>query len=203
MTLKIPVAVLISGNGSNLQALVDATRAWDYPARIALVISNKADAYGLSRAVAAGVPTNVLSHKDYPSREAYDTALHEAILSSGAELVCLAGFMRLLTAGFTEQWEGRMLNIHPSLLPAYPGLDVHKRVLAAGEKESGCTVHFVTAEMDAGPIILQERVPVLPGDDEAALAARVHAAEHRIYPQALNLVASGACRMEEGKAILR
>ncbi len=185
---KIPVAVLISGNGSNLQALIDDMRDdWEHPAYVALVISNKADAYGLQRAAAAGIPTETLSHKDYPSRAAYDAALQETLGRYNIRCVCLAGFMRLLTAGFTERWAGRMLNIHPSLLPAYKGLDTHARVLADGALTTGCTVHYVTADMDAGPLILQETVPVQAGDTPESLALRVHAAEHRVYPQALRL----------------
>jgi phosphoribosylglycinamide formyltransferase 1 len=183
---KTPVAILISGNGSNLQALLDDVRGdANHPATITLVISNKADAYGLERAKAAGVPTTIISHKDYPTREAFDAALHNTLLEAGIELVCLAGFMRLLTPGFTQAWEGRMLNIHPSLLPAYKGLDTHARVLADGQPVTGCTVHYVVPEMDAGPIIMQAEVPVLPDDTADTLQQRVHAAEHVLYPKAL------------------
>lgn len=189
MTRK-KTAVLISGGGSNLQALIDACREPSFPAEIALALSNNAQAYGLERAARAGIPTQVISHKDYPSREAFDAALHGALTENGVEIVCLAGFMRLLTPGFVEKWRGSMLNIHPSLLPAYKGLHTHRRVLEAGEKESGCTVHFVTPELDAGPVILQARVPVLPGDTEKTLAARVLEREHVIYPEALRRVAA-------------
>jgi phosphoribosylglycinamide formyltransferase 1 len=187
----IAVAVLISGNGSNLQALLDATLSDPtYPARIALVISNKADAYGLERASKAGVPIQMISHKDYPSREAFDVALDVALRAAKIEFVCLAGFMRLLTAAFTERWAGRMLNIHPSLLPSYKGLDTHARALADGVKEHGCTVHYVVPEMDAGPVILQEAVPIYLDDTVETLQQRVHQAEHRIYPQALKMAIS-------------
>ena len=182
---KTPIAVLISGSGSNLQALIDACAAADFPARIMLVISNKADAYGLVRAAAAGIPTQVISHTDYASREAFDAAMHAELVDKGVEIICLAGFMRLLSPGFVAQWAGRMLNIHPSLLPAFPGLHTHRAALAAGAEKAGCTVHLVTAELDAGPILLQAEVPVLPGDTEETLAARVLMEEHRIYPLAL------------------
>jgi phosphoribosylglycinamide formyltransferase-1 len=179
------VAVLISGNGSNLQALLDACAAPDYPAQIVLVISNKPLAYGLTRAAQAGVPTRVIEHHAYDSRDAFDAALQASLVEYAAEYVCLAGFMRLLTPAFTQAWAGRMLNIHPSLLPAYKGLDTHRRVLADGETESGCTVHLVTPELDDGPIILQARVPVIAGDTPESLQQRIHLEEHRIYPLAL------------------
>jgi phosphoribosylglycinamide formyltransferase 1 len=183
---QLPIAVLISGNGSNLQALMDDICAdANHPARIALVISNKANAYGLQRAAVAGIPTCVISHTDYPTREAFDAALHSALIAAHIELVCLAGFMRLLTPAFTQQWHRRMLNIHPSLLPDYKGLNTHARVLADGVAITGCTVHYVVAEMDAGEVIVQETVPVLPDDTEESLQQRVHAAEHRAYPKAL------------------
>jgi phosphoribosylglycinamide formyltransferase-1 len=189
------VAVLISGRGSNLQALIDAARAPDYPAEIVRVIANVPEAGGLARAAAAGIATETIDHRKFPDRPAFEAALDAAIRASGAELVCLAGFMRLLTAGFVDAWRGRLINIHPSLLPAFPGLDTHARALAAGVRLAGCTVHFVRAEMDNGPIIVQAAVPVLPGDDEPRLAARVLAAEHRAYPLALALVASGRARV--------
>lgn len=197
---KTRVAVLISGRGSNLQSLLDAARAPDYPAEIALVVSNVAGAAGLARAVAAGVPTRVIEHKPFGKGEAgriaFDAALADTLSEYRIELVCLAGFMRLLTPGFAGAWEGRMLNIHPSLLPAFKGLDAHARMLAAGVKLAGCTVHFVSAETDAGPIIGQAAVPVVPGDDADALAARILEEEHRLYPACLKLVASGAARLE-------
>jgi phosphoribosylglycinamide formyltransferase-1 len=190
------VAVLISGRGSNLQALIDAAAAPDYPAEIALVLANRADAAGLARAADAGIPTRVVPHREFADRAAFDRALDAALREAGIDLVCLAGFMRLLTEEFVEAWRDRMLNIHPSLLPAFPGLHTHERALAAGVRFSGCTVHFVRATMDEGPIIVQAAVPVLPGDDPERLAARVLEAEHRAYPLALRLVAAGAARVE-------
>lgn len=198
---KKPVAVLISGNGSNLQALIDACAVPDYPAKIVLVISNKEDAQGLKRAETAKIATKIISHKIFPDRDAFDGALHKAIVASGAELVCLAGFMRLLTAGFVKKWEGKMINIHPSLLPSFKGMHTHEEALAAGVKIHGCTVHFVVPEMDSGPIIIQAAVPVLPGDNPKTLGDRVLKAEHQIYPHALKLLASGKLRMENGRAI--
>ena len=155
------------------------------------MISNRADALGLARAAQAGIPCAVIPHRDYPSRETFDAALTAALVQARAELVCLAGFMRLLTAGFVARWRDRLVNIHPSLLPAFPGLDTHSRALAAGVRFSGCTVHFVRAEMDNGPIIVQAVVPVLDGDDADSLAARVLAAEHKAYPLALKLIGEG------------
>ena len=192
MSSKRPVAVLISGSGSNLQALIDACADPAYPARIVTVISNKADAFGLERARSANIPTQILSHKDYSSRVAYDAALDAAIRASGAEFVCLAGFMRILDDAFVRQWYGKMLNIHPSLLPSFKGLHTHRQALQAGVRFAGCTVHFVVPEMDSGPIILQAVVPVHAEDTESTLAARVLAQEHLIYPQALRWLAEGA-----------
>jgi len=188
---RLKVGVLISGRGSNLQALLDACAAPDFPAEIALVISNIPEVYGLERAAKAGVPTAVIRHKDYASRAEFDGAVDARLRAAGIELVCLAGFMRLLSSGFVEGWQGRMINIHPSLLPNFKGLHTHAQALAAGVKLHGCTVHHVTAALDDGPIILQAAVPVLPGDDEDSLAARVLVAEHRIYPLALRLLAGG------------
>jgi phosphoribosylglycinamide formyltransferase-1 len=187
---KARVAVLISGNGSNLQALIDACNSPDYPAEIKLVISNKDDAYGLVRAKNAGISTCVISHRDFAGREDFDAAMHQKLLDANIEIVCLAGFMRLLTPKFVQQWQGRMLNIHPSLLPAYKGLDTHARVLASGESHTGATVHYVVAEMDAGEIILQQQIAIAPDDDAASLQQKVHDIEHIIYPQALKIVAS-------------
>jgi phosphoribosylglycinamide formyltransferase-1 len=183
--------VLISGRGSNLEALLRACSQRDFPAAIPLVISNRADAGGLDHAKRAGIESAVIPHRDYAGREAFEAALTARLEAAGVELVCLAGFMRLLTAGFVERWRDKLINIHPSLLPAFPGLDTHTRALAAGVRFAGCTVHFVRAEMDHGPIIVQAAVPVLPGDDEATLAARVLAAEHRAYPLALRLIGEG------------
>ncbi len=186
------VAVLISGRGSNLGALIAAARAADYPARIALVIANRPDAAGLALAEAAGITTRVIDHRPFRG----DRAAHEAAIDAGLaeeriETVCLAGYMRLLTPLLVGRWAGRMLNIHPSLLPAFPGLDTHARALAAGAKLHGCTVHLVTETMDSGPILAQAAVPVLPDDDADRLAARVLAQEHVIYPLALALHATG------------
>ena len=186
---KLKVAVLISGRGSNLQALLDACAEPGFPAEIVRVISNVADAYGLERARRAGVATEVIDHRGFAGREAFDAALDSAIGAAGAQLVCLAGFMRLLTPGFSETWSGRLINIHPSLLPCFKGLHTHRRALDAGVKIHGCTVHFVTPDLDDGPISVQAAVPVLGSDDEDSLAARVLKAEHRIYPLALKLIA--------------
>jgi phosphoribosylglycinamide formyltransferase 1 len=188
---KLKLGILISGRGSNLQALIDATADPSFPAEIALVISNRADAGGLARAEAAGIATKVIPHKDFASREAFDAALDGALRKAGVGLVCLAGFMRLLTAGFAEGWHDRLINIHPSLLPAFKGLDSHAQALKAGVRFSGCTVHFVRPEMDAGPIIVQAAVPVHDGDDEDRLAARILAAEHKCYRLAVRLMAEG------------
>lgn len=189
--MKTRVAVLISGSGSNLQALIDAASHACFPARIEVVISNKDDAYGLERARKAGIRTEVLRHNAYATREEYDAALHVLLDQYGIELVCLAGFMRILSARFVGKWHGRMLNIHPSLLPAYRGLHTHASAIADGVKISGCTVHYVVPELDAGPIIIQAAVSVLPDDTDATLAARVLAQEHIIYPKALGWVAEG------------
>lgn len=191
MSAKRRVGVLISGRGSNLQALIEAAKAPDYPAELVLVISNVPHVQGLDRASAAGIPTCTIDHRDFPSREAFETALNSALDGADVELLCNAGFMRLLTEGFVSRWLNRHLNIHPSLLPAFKGLDTHARVLDAGVRITGCTVHFVRAAMDDGPFVAQAAVPVLAGDTEDALAARVLAAEHRLYPYALRLVASG------------
>jgi len=188
---RLKTGVLISGSGTNLQALLDAAAAPDYPAEIVLVVSNRGDAQGLERAHAAGVATQVVDHRDYPDRAAFDGALSATLSDAGCELVCLAGFMRLLTAGFTENWRDRLINIHPSLLPAFKGLDAQAQALAAGVRIAGCTVHFVRPEMDAGPIIVQGATPVLEGDDTASLATRILQVEHRLYPLALRLIGEG------------
>jgi len=185
------VAVLISGRGSNIASLIEAAQDPAYPAEIVLVVSNRPEAGGLERARAAGIPTAVVDHKGHPDRASFDAALDATLRQHGIEIVCLAGFMRILTPGFVESWAGRMLNIHPSLLPAFKGTDTHARALAAGVARHGCTVHFVTPELDSGPIVAQAEVPVIPGDTEATLAARVLAQEHLLYPRALALVASG------------
>lgn len=193
---KMRVGVLVSGRGSNLQALLDACAAPDFPAEIALVISNIPEVYALERAAKAGVPTQVIRHKDFASREDFDAALDAALRQAGVELVCLAGFMRLLTPGFTEAWRDRLINIHPSLLPSFRGLHTHERALEAGVRLHGCTVHVVRPELDEGPIIVQGAVPVLPGDTPDTLAARVLMVEHRIYPLALRLLAEGRAVVE-------
>jgi len=186
------IVILISGRGSNMQALVEAGLP------VAAVISNRADATGLGYAAGRGIATCVVSHRDYATREAFDAALGRAIDGFRPDLVVLAGFMRILTESFVQHYEGRLLNIHPSLLPAFPGLDTHARALAAGVKLHGCTVHFVTPQLDHGPIIIQAAVPVLPGDDESLLAARVLAQEHRIYPQAARWFLGGNLVIERG-----
>ena len=199
-TLK--VAVLISGRGSNLQALIDACAVPEFPAEIVLVIANVEDVYGLERARLAGIRCGVIDHRAFAGREPFELALHAALVEAGAEVVCLAGFMRLLTDGFVELWRDRLINIHPSLLPAFRGLRVHERVIAAGARFSGCTVHFVRPAMDDGPIIVQAVVPVHAHDDADRLAARVLAEEHRIYPLALRLIAEGRTRIEDECVII-
>ncbi len=196
---KRKVVILISGRGSNMESLIRAAREPDCPYEVVGVISNRPQAPGLQKAAAAGIATAVVDHRQFDSREAFEEVLHETLLVFQAELVACAGFMRVLTAMFTERWEGRLLNIHPSLLPLYRGLNTHERALADGVRIHGCTVHFVTADLDGGPIIAQGAVPVLPDDTPETLAARVLAVEHRIYPEALALVASGAVRMENGR----
>ncbi len=185
---KHKVAVLISGNGSNLQALIDAASVPDYPAEITLVISNKPDAYGLVRARNAGIPAYVIGHKSYSSREEFDEAIHKLLQKYSIEFVCLAGFMRILSADFVNKWKGRMINIHPSLLPDFKGANAVSDALNAGVAESGCTVHLVTEEMDAGEIIAQKKVVVYPGDTQEMLHQRIHEQEHLLYPEALNIL---------------
>ncbi|HEY9079699.1 phosphoribosylglycinamide formyltransferase [Magnetovibrio sp.] len=196
------LAVLVSGRGSNLQALIDACAAEDYPAEIALVLSNKADAYGLERARQADIPTAVLSHKDFADRESFDEAMSAKIEEAGAELVCLAGFMRLLSDGFVRKWRDRLINIHPSLLPAYKGLHVHERAIEEGARFSGCTVHFVRPAMDEGPIISQAVVPVHPTDTPDDLAARILEQEHVIYPRAVKFIAEGRVRVSAERVLI-
>lgn len=202
MTDKLAIGVLISGRGTNLQALIDACDAPDFPARIVLVISNVADAYGLSRAEAAGIPTAIVDHTGFEDRESFDKALDAALRKADVGLVCLAGFMRLLTPGFVAGWRDRMINIHPSLLPAFKGLNTHQQALDAGVAISGCTVHFVRTEMDTGPIIAQAAVPVLTGDDADRLAARILEMEHVIYPVAVRLIAEGRVRVVDEIAVV-
>lgn len=194
------VAILISGRGSNMAALISAAQDPSYPAEIALVLSNRADAGGLAQARTAGVPTQVIEHSTFgKDRVAFDRALEAALATARIDIVCLAGFMRLLTAEFVDRWAGRMLNIHPSLLPSFKGLDPHSQALAAGVKLSGATVHFVVPETDSGPIIAQAAVPVAEKDTAETLAARVLAAEHRLYPAALRLVAEGRVEIIDGR----
>jgi phosphoribosylglycinamide formyltransferase-1 len=192
---KLKLGVLISGRGSNLQALMDAAEDPEFPAEIVLVISNRMDAAGLERAASAGIPARTIPHNQFPDRQAFDAALDRALIEGGVELVCLAGFMRLLTAEFAERWRDRLINIHPSLLPAFKGPHPHAEALAAGVKVSGCTVHFVRPEMDSGPIIVQATVPVQDDDNEETLAARILTAEHTAYPLAVRLIAEGRVRI--------
>ncbi len=189
-------AILISGRGSNMQALIRAAQDPNYPAEIAIVISNRPDAKGLDFARKQGIATEVIDHRSFRSREEFDRALDAALSRHRVELVALAGFMRIMTRGFVDAWRDRMINIHPSLLPAYKGSHTHERALADGAIRHGCTVHFVRRDVDTGPIIAQARVPVLEGDTPETLAQRVLDAEHKIYPRALALVASGALRVE-------
>lgn len=204
MAEPLKIAVLISGRGSNLQALIDTfgPQAADSPVRIVLVLSNRPDAQGLERAAKAGLKTEVVDHKSFAAREDFDVAMDREIRAAGATFIVLAGFMRLLTEGFINAWKDRMINIHPALLPSFKGLDTHRRALEAGVKLHGCTVHLVRHETDTGPIIAQAAVPVLPGDDEAALAGRVLRAEHRLYPLALRLVAEGKVRVDGERAVV-
>jgi phosphoribosylglycinamide formyltransferase 1 len=197
------VAVLISSRGSNMVALIEAAKNPSFPAEIVVVVSNDPAAQGLERAAAANIPREVVDHRRFGrDREAFERALQDVLIKFETQIICLAGFMRLLTPWFVRQWEGRMLNIHPALLPAFKGLDTHARALAAGAKTHGATVHYVVPEMDAGPIIIQGAVPVLAGDTEAALAARVLEVEHRIYPQALRWVAEGRVAIENGACLI-
>jgi phosphoribosylglycinamide formyltransferase-1 len=196
-------AILISGRGSNMRALIEAAARPDFPAAIVLVLSNLAGAGGLEFARERGIETAVVPHRDYPDRETFDNAMQVRLEAANVEIVCLAGFMRLLSPAFAERWAGRMLNIHPSLLPDFKGLRTHRQALEASAKRHGCTVHFVVPELDAGPIVAQAAVPVLPGDSEATLAARVLEQEHRIYPEALRALAAGEIRLEGERVIRR
>lgn len=194
---RLKLAVMISGRGSNLQALIDATADPAFPAEIILVLSNRPGALGLERAAKAGIPTRVIDHKTFADRAAFDAEMTAAMEAAGTDLVCLAGFMRLLSDEFVDHWRDRMINIHPSLLPAFKGLDVQERVLARGARFAGCTVHYVRKEMDTGPIIVQAVVPVHPDDTPDSLAARVLAREHDIYPLAVRLIAEGRVTIDE------
>jgi phosphoribosylglycinamide formyltransferase-1 len=201
--MKKRVGILISGRGSNMIALVEAARAPGYPADIALVISNRPQAPGLERARAAGIKALAIDHKAFPTREAFDDAVETALRDDGIDLVCQAGFMRIQSAAFATRWLGRQINIHPSLLPSFKGLHPQQQALDAGVRISGCTVHYVTPELDAGPIIAQAAVPVLDGDTAETLAERILTAEHRLYPLALRLVAGGQAFLEDGRVVLK
>ncbi len=196
------IVVLISGSGSNLQAIIDACKLPDYPGEVVAVISNKADAYGLTRAANEAIDNHVLSHKAFDSREQYDQALIEKIDSYHADLVVLAGFMRILTPAFVQHFSGKLLNIHPSLLPKYQGLNTHQRAIDAGDTEHGVSVHFVTEELDGGPVILQAKVPIFEEDDAEILASRIHQQEHRIYPLVVKWFCSGRLKMQDDNVIL-
>ncbi len=199
---RLRLGVLVSGRGSNLQALIDACADRDFPAEIAVVVSNVADAPALDRARRAGIATAVLPHRGFASRAGFDAAVGDALAAAGVELVCLAGFMRLLTPGFVDAWRDRMVNIHPSLLPAFKGLHPQQQALDAGVRVSGCTVHFVRNEMDAGPILVQGVVPVLPDDTADILADRILAAEHAAYPLAVRLIAEGRVRVADERVAI-
>ncbi len=199
---KLKLCVLISGRGSNLQSLIDACAANDYPAEIALVISNIDGVQGLERASNAGIPTTVVSHRDFKSRESFDASLTETISRLDVDLLCLAGFMRILSDGFVEHWQDRLVNIHPSLLPSFKGLNVQQRAIDAGVRFSGCTVHYVRSDMDCGPIIVQAVVPVLGDDDEDALARRILEQEHIIYPLAVRMIAQGRVTIKDERVIV-
>jgi phosphoribosylglycinamide formyltransferase-1 len=196
---KVRVAILISGRGSNMRSLVEASKEKDFPAEIALVLSNVASAEGLAFASEQGIATAVVDHKRFSDRESFEREMHETLAKHAIDLLCLAGFMRMLTPWFVEQWRDRMLNIHPALLPSYRGLHTHERALADGVKIHGATVHFVAPEMDAGPIVAQAAVPVLDSDTPETLGARVLKQEHRIYPLALKLVAGGFARVDDAR----
>lgn len=182
---KPRIAVLASGRGSNLQSLIDAARARDFPATLALVLCNRPEAYALTRARDAGIETVLIEHSAYPTRETFDDAMHKTLTAHRIDFVCLAGFMRILSAGFVAKWEGRMINIHPSLLPKFKGLHTHQAALDAGETEHGCTIHWVTEQLDSGAIIAVARVPVMPNDTADSLAARVLIEENKLYPEIL------------------
>jgi phosphoribosylglycinamide formyltransferase-1 len=199
---KKRLAILISGRGSNMMALVAAARAPNYPVEVAAIVSNRPNAAGLAWARAEGLPATLIDHKAYATREAFDAALDQVLVKAGVELVALAGFMRIQTASFVRKWQARQLNIHPSLLPAFKGLNAQAQALDAGVKISGCTVHFVTEDLDGGPIIAQAAVPVCEGDSAESLAARIRVAEHQLYPDALALVAAGRTRLSDGRVVV-
>ena len=199
---KRRVGILISGRGSNMQALVKAMRQPGFPAEPVVVLSNRPDAAGLEWARSQGIPAPAIDHKAYANRMAFEARLHQTLLDHGVDLVCNAGFMRMLTGGFVDRWLNRHLNIHPSLLPAFPGLNTHQRVLDQGAVITGCSVHFIRTEMDAGPIVAQAAVPVMPDDTAETLGARVLEAEHRLYPHALHLVASGTITIAGERVVM-
>jgi len=199
--MRVKTAILISGRGSNMTALLDAAAEPTYPAEIVAVIANRPDAAGLEKATARGIATQVVDHKSYTDKASFETALEAALTAVGADIVCLAGFMRLLSAEFVNQRLGRIINIHPSLLPSFKGLEPQQQALDAGVRISGCTVHFVTPGMDEGPALLQAAVPVQPDDDVASLSARILGAEHRAYPAALKMLAAGRAGFEGGRAV--
>ena len=197
---RLKVGVLVSGNGSNLQTLIDLCATPDMPAEIALVISNKPGVMALDRAARAGIPTQVIPHQDFPDRIAFDQAMDSALRAAGVEFICLAGFMRVLSEMFVELWRDKLINIHPALLPSFKGLHTHRQALEAGVRFHGCTVHIVRPQLDDGPILVQAVVPVRPDDDEQSLAARVLKAEHRAYPLALKLIAEGRVTIDGSRA---
>lgn len=199
----LKIAVLISGSGSNLQAIIDAITRGELKAQICGVLSNRADAYGLVRAAEKGIPATAIAHTNFSDRESFDAAMINIIDGWAPDIVVLAGFMRILSSGFVQHYEGRLLNIHPSLLPKYKGLHTHRRALEAGDAEHGCSVHFVTPELDGGPVIAQAIVPVLPGDSEETLTERVHKSEHRLYPQVLVWLADGELGYQDGRPVHR
>jgi phosphoribosylglycinamide formyltransferase 1 len=199
---KTRVAILISGRGSNMMALLEAARRPDFPAEIVLVLSNRPDAAGLARAAAAGIPTQAIDHTAFADRAGFDAALDAALQSTDIDLVCLAGFMRILTPDFVASWAGRMLNIHPSLLPLFKGTHTHRQALEAGVRLHGCTVHFVVPELDAGPIVAQAAIPVRQDDDPESLADRVIVQERQLYPAVLALVAGGRARLQDGRVVI-
>ena len=202
MSQRVRVGVLVSGNGSNLQALIDASAAPDYPARISVVISNSAGAFALRRAQQANIPATVLEHGSFATRDQFEDALLQALVKHEVELLCLAGFMRLLSPRFLRLFNGQVLNIHPALLPSFPGLHAPRQALAHGVKISGCTVHFVDERLDAGPIILQAAVPVLADDTEESLAARILEQEHRIYSNAIRIILSESWRIDGRRVVV-
>jgi len=198
---KLRLGVMISGTGTNLQALIDACETADYPAEIVVVISNRPGVMGLERAGKADIPAICIDHKEYDEREVFEDAIHDALSDHKVQLVCLAGFMRLLTPGFVNRWRDRMINIHPSLLPSYKGLHTHDRAIEDGVRFAGCTIHYVRAEMDNGPILMQAAVPIANDETPDSRAAKIHTYEHRMYPAAVQLIAEGKVRVSAGKVV--